>query len=127
MLVEEHEQFLENEKLKLMEFEEGVIFEAELRGAMNSLELSTNELYKDKNFRICEVQRQQIITSQAMLRENMEILKDNKERTLHSHVTGEAVIIHKCGTKMVKPRHDEKRCCHEMPIWMGDDFNRVSF
>ena len=42
MLVEANEQFLENEKLKLMEFEEGVIFEAELRGAMNSLELSTD-------------------------------------------------------------------------------------
>ena len=26
MIVEENEQFLENEKLKLMEFEEGVIF-----------------------------------------------------------------------------------------------------
>ena len=82
-----------------MEFEEGVIFEAELRGAMNSLKLSTDELYKDINFRICEVQRQQIIISQEMLRENMEILKDNKGRTLHGHVTGEAVIIHKCGKK----------------------------
>ena len=38
MLLEENEQFLENEKLKLVEFEEGVMFEAELRGAMNSLE-----------------------------------------------------------------------------------------
>ena len=127
MLVEANEQFLENEKLKLMEFEEGVIFEAELRGAMNSLELSTDELYKDINFRICDIQRQQIITSQAMLRENMEILKDNKGRTLYGHVTGEAVIIHKCGTKMVKPRRNEKRCCHELPIWMGDDFKTPAF
>ena len=30
MLIEENEQFLENEKLRLVEFEEGVIFEAEL-------------------------------------------------------------------------------------------------
>ena len=55
MLIEENEQFLENEKLKPMEFEEGTIFEAELRGAMNSLELSTDELYKDINYRICEI------------------------------------------------------------------------
>ena len=116
MLIEENEQFLENEKLKLMEYEEGVIFEAELRGAMNSLELSTDELYKDINYRICEVQRQQIITSQAMLRENMEILKDNKGRTLYGHVTGEAVIIRKCEMKLVKPRGDEKRCCQELPV-----------
>ena len=78
MLIEENEQFLEDEKLKPMEFEEGIIFEAELRGAMNSLELSTDELYKDINYRICEIQRQQIITSQARLRENMEILKDGR-------------------------------------------------
>ena len=122
MLIENHEQFLENEKLKLMEFDEGIIFEAELRGTMNSLELSTDELYKDINYRICEIQRQQIITSQAMLRENMETLKDSKGWTLYGHVTGEAVIIHRCGMKMVKPRRGEKRCCQEMPVWMGDDF-----
>ena len=65
MLLEETENFLENEKLKLVEFEEGVMFEAELRGAMNSLELNTDDLYKDINFRICKIQRQNIITSQA--------------------------------------------------------------
>ena len=82
VLIEDGEEFLENEKLKLTEYEEGTIFEAELRGAMNSLELSTDALYKDRNYRICEVQRQQIITSQAMLRQNMEVLKDSKGRTL---------------------------------------------
>ena len=109
VLIEDHEHFLENEKLQLKEFDEGLIFEAELRGTMNSLELSTDMLYKDINYRICEVQRQQIITSQAMLRESMETLKDSKGRTLYGHVTGEAVIIHRCGTKMVKPRRGEKR------------------
>ena len=99
-----------------MEFDEGIIFEAELRGTMNSLELSTDELYKDINYRICEIQRQQIITSQAMLRENMETLKDSKGRTLYGHVTGEAVIILRYGTKLVKPRSGEKRCCQEMPV-----------
>ena len=127
MLLEENEKFLESEKLKLVEFEEGVMFEAELRGAMNSLELNTDDLYTDINFRICEIQRQNIITSQALLRENMEVLQDNKGRTLYGHVQGEAVIIHKCGTTMVKLRRDEKRCCHELPIWMGDDFKTPAF
>ena len=77
---------MENEKLKLVELEEGVMFEAELRGAMNSLELMADGLYKDINFRICEIQRQNIITSQAMLRENMEVLRDSKGRTLYSQV-----------------------------------------
>ena len=75
---------------------------------MNSLEFSTDMLYKDINFRICQAQRQQIITSQALLRENLETLKDGKGRTLFGHVTGEAAIIHKCGIKMVKPRRGEE-------------------
>ena len=116
MLIEEDEQFLENKKLTAMEYEEGTIYEAELRGAMNSLELSTNELYMDINYRICKVQRQQIITSQMLLRENIEMLKDEKGGTLYGHANGEAVIIHKCGIKLVKPRRDEKRCYHELPV-----------
>ena len=61
------------------------------------------------------------------MRENIETLKDNKGRTLYGHVAGEAVIIHKCGTKLVKPRRGEKRCCHEMPVWTGDDFKTPAF
>ena len=55
MLIEEDEQFLENKKLKAMEYEEGVIYEAELRGAMTSLELSTDELYMDINYKIFKI------------------------------------------------------------------------
>ena len=35
VLIEDHEHFLENEKLKLMEYNEGLFFEAEIRGTMN--------------------------------------------------------------------------------------------
>ena len=94
---------------------------------MNSLELGTDALYKDINYRICQVQRQQIITSQAMLRQQMEVLKDSKGRTLYGHVTGEIVIIHKCKKKLVKPRRDEKRCCQELPVWSGDDYEDPAF
>ena len=127
MLLENTESFLNNQKLRLVELEDDVMFEAELRGAMNSLELNTDDLYKDINFRICELQRQNIITSQALLRENMEILRDNKGRTLYGHVQGEAVLIHKCEMTMVKMRRDEHRCCHELPIWLGEDFQTPAF
>ena len=73
-------------------------------------------LYKDINFRICQAQQQQIITSQALLRKNLETLRDEKGRTLFGHVTGEAAIIHKYGIKMVKPWRGEERCCREMPV-----------
>ena len=84
-------------------------------------------LYKDINFRICQAQRQQIITSQALLRKNLETFRDEKGRTLFGHVTGEAAIIHKCGIKMVKPRRGEERCCREITVWMGDDFKTPGF
>ena len=87
-----------------MEFDEGLLLEAEIRGTMNSIELSTDILYQDINFRICQAQRQQIITSQALLKQNLETLRDEKGRTLSWHVAGEAAIIHKCGLRMVKPR-----------------------
>ena len=51
------EEFLDNEKLKVTEYEESTIYEAELRGTLNSLELSTDALYRDINFRICHLQR----------------------------------------------------------------------
>ena len=66
MLLENTKSFLNNRKLRLVELEDDVMFEAELRGAINSLELNTEDLYKDINFRICELPRQNIITSQAL-------------------------------------------------------------
>ena len=104
VLIEDSEEFLDNEKLQLTNYEESTIYEAELRGALNSLELSTDALYSDINFRICQLQRQQIIISQAMLRHQMEVLKDNKGRTLYSHANGEVVTVHKCKKRLVKPK-----------------------
>ena len=92
VLIEESEEFSDNEKLEFTDYEEGTIFEAELRGALNSLELSTDALYKDINYRICQLQRQQIITAQAMLRQQMEVLKDGNGRTLYSHASSEVVV-----------------------------------
>ena len=95
LLVEETEEFLENKHLRLVEMEDDILFEAEIRGAMNSVELSMDEMYMDINFRVCELARQNIITSEALLRENLEVVRDRKGRTLSTHVQGEAVVLYK--------------------------------
>ena len=77
------------------------MFESELRGAMNSIELSVDKMYKDINYRACEMARQDIMTSQALLRANLEIIHDRKGRTLVPHVQGEAVMLYRC-----KPAED---------------------
>ena len=79
---------------------------------MNSVKLSTDEMYMDINFRACELARQNIITAQALLKENLEVVRDRKGRTLSTHVQGEAVMLYKCQPTMVKVRHDEQQCCH---------------
>ena len=94
---------------------------------MNSIELSTDMLYRDINLRICEAQRQLIITSQALMRQNLEYLRDDKGRTLARHVAGEAAMIHKCGISMVKIREGETRCCSELPIWHGKELDKPGF
>ena len=49
ILVEDHEPFLENKKLLTMENDENMMLEAEIRGTMNSIELSTDVIYQDIN------------------------------------------------------------------------------
>ena len=44
-IIEDHEPFLENRKLRAMETDEGLLLEAEICGTMNSIELSTDMLY----------------------------------------------------------------------------------
>ena len=67
VLVSDEEEFLDIKKLQVSEYNRDVIYEAELRGALNSLELSTDAIYKDVNYRICLLQRHQILTTQLML------------------------------------------------------------
>ena len=73
--------------------EDDIIFEAEICGAMNSVELSNDEMYMDINFRACELAHQNSITAQALLKENLEVVRDRKGRPLSTHVNGEAVTM----------------------------------
>ena len=61
VLLTREEGYLENEKLKINEFDQEIIHAAEIRAALNSVELSQNALYTDINYRICLLQRQQIL------------------------------------------------------------------
>ena len=57
----------------------------------------------------------------------MEVVRDRKGRPLSAHVQGEAVMLYKCQPTMVKVRHDEQRCCQELPIWHGTNFSISAF
>ena len=92
LLLQEEEEFLNNKHLELADMEEEIMFESELRGAMNSIELAIDRLYQNINERACQKARTDIMISQALLRANLEILHDRKGRTLVSHVAGEVVI-----------------------------------
>ena len=107
--------------------EDDEIVEVEIHGAMNRVELSNDELYMDINFRACELARQNIITAQALMKENLEVVRDRKGRPLSTHVNGEAVTMYKCHPTMVRVRHDELRCCQEMPIWHGKNYSESVF
>ena len=127
VLIRDGEEFLNNPKVKISEYTDNTVYEAELRGALNSLELSTDALYRDINYRICQLQRQQIIASQAMLQQQMEVLKDTKGRTLYSHTSGEIAEVHKCKRVLVKPRMNEEKCCEELAVWSGSGYKEPSF
>merc|ERR1712044_5210 len=78
VLLTREEGYLENEKLRINEFNQEIIHAAEIRAALNSVELSQNALYTDINYRICLLQRQQILLMQTMLSNQMELLQDQK-------------------------------------------------
>ena len=82
LLLEEEEEFLNNKHMKMSEMEEEILFESELRGAMNSVELSIDRLYQNINERACQMARTDIMISQALLKENLEVFHDRKGRTV---------------------------------------------
>ena len=102
VILAKNEEYLENRKLKIAEFDKDVIYSAEIRAALNSVELSTNSLYTDINLRICLLQRQQILLMQTMLSNQMEVLQDENGDTVFTHAAGEVSKIRKCKKTLVK-------------------------
>ena len=54
--------------------EEEILLESELRGALNSIELSLDHPYENLNQRACEMARKDIRMTSALLRANLETL-----------------------------------------------------
>ena len=127
VLIEDQEEYLENRKLEVSEYDRDVLYEAELRAALNSLELSTDALYMDINHRICLLQRQQILLMQAMLLNQLEILRDEEGNTVYSHAAGEVAKVHKCKKILAKARTGDEKCCEEMAVWVGERFEKAAY
>merc|ERR1712198_780031 len=127
VLLTREEGYLENEKLKINEYDQEVIHSAEIRAALNSVELSSNALYTDINFRICLLQRQQILLTQAMLSNQMELLQDENGDTVFTHSTGEVSKIRKCPKTVVKIRKRDEKCCQELPVYAGENFEKKAY
>ena len=86
LLLEAEEEFLNNKHLELSDMEDEILFELELRGAMNTVELSIDRLYQNINERACQIVRTDIMICQALLTANLEVLHDRKGRALVSHI-----------------------------------------
>ena len=95
LLLEAEEEFLNNKHLEVSDMEEEILFESELRGAMNTIELSIDRLYQNINERACQMAQTDIMISQALLKANLEVMHDRKGRTLVSHIAVEAVILYR--------------------------------
>ena len=82
LLPEAMEDFLNNNHLEVSDMEEEILIESELRGVLNTIELSIDNLYQNLNERACQMARTDIMMSQALLKANLEVLHDRKDRTL---------------------------------------------
>ena len=81
LLLEAEEEYLNNKHLEVSDMEKDILFESELRGAMNTIELSIDRLYQNINERACQMAQTDIMISQALLKTNLEVLHDRKGRT----------------------------------------------
>merc|ERR1712240_178377 len=127
VLLTREEGFLENEKLKINEINQEIIHAAEIRAALNSVELSQNAIYMDINYRMCILQRQQVLLMQSMLSNQMELLRDENGDTVFSHTAGEISKIRQCKKIGVKVRKGDDKCCQELPVYMGENYETKAY
>ena len=57
LLLKEKEKFLHAKHLETKDMEDEILLESELRGALNSIELSLDHIYQNLNQRACEMAR----------------------------------------------------------------------
>merc|ERR1711872_1051108 len=73
------------------------------------------------------LQRQQILLMQAMLLNQLEILRDEEGNTVYSHAAGEVAKVHKCKKILAKGRSGDEKCCEEMAVWVGERFEKPAY
>merc|ERR1711872_700690 len=127
VLLTREEGFLENEKLKINEVNQEIIHAAEIRSALNSVELSQDAIYQDINYRMCILQRQQVLLMQTMLSNQMELLRDENGDTVFSYSAGEVSKVRQCKKIGVKIRKGDEKCCQELPIYIGEKYEKKSY
>jgi len=127
VLLTREEGFLENEKLKINEVNQEIIHAAEIRSALNSVELSQDAIYQDINYRMCILQRQQVLLMQTMLSNQMELLRDENGDTVFSHTAGEISKVRQCKKIGVKIRKGDEKCCQELPVYMGENYETKAY
>ena len=127
VLLTREEGFLENEKLKINEVNQEIIHAAEIRSALNSVELSQDAIYQDINYRMCILQRQQVLLMQTMLSNQMELLTDGNGDTVFSHTAGEISKVRQCKKVGVKIRKGDKKCCQELPVYIGENYEEKAY
>ena len=122
VLLGREEGFLENEKLKIDEVDKEIVHAARVRSALNSVELSQDTIYQDINYRMCIIQRQQVLLMQSMLSNQMELLTDGNGDTVYSHTAGEISKVRQCKKIGVKIRNGDDKCCQELPVYIGENY-----
>ena len=61
LLLKEDEEFLHAKHVEVADMEAGLLFESQLRGALNSIELSLDGIYQNINERACKMMRTEIM------------------------------------------------------------------
>jgi len=62
-----------------------------------------------------------------MLSNQMELLQDENGDTVFTHSTGEVSKIRKCPKTVVKIRKGDEKCCQELPVYAGENFEKKAY
>ena len=57
----------------------------------------------------------------------MELLQDENGDTVFSHSAGEVSKIRKCPKTVVKIRKGDEKCCQELPVYAGKNFEKKAY
>ena len=123
LLLKDLDEYIKAPHMETQAMLEEVMHEEDVRAALNMIELSLDRLYKNINMRMCELSRIDISITSALLRSGINTLYDERGAPLLVHVNGEMATLFRCTAILAQIRHDEGKCCSEIPIWIGSNFS----